>query len=70
MNQLDKLRELVTIPASVERAIESSNINNTIFKIKYMYPKTLFLKTNINNEEPELLIIVEDKAYITKNARI
>lgn len=67
MNQLDKLRELVTIPASVERAIESSNINNTIFKIKYMYPKTLFLKTNINNEEPELLIIVEDKAYITKN---
>jgi hypothetical protein len=65
MNSLDKLKQLVTIPASVERTIENQSVNNTISKIKELSSKTLFLKTNINNEEPGLIIIFEDKTYIT-----
>lgn len=67
LNELEKLHNLVTIPASVERAIESPHINDTISKIKELCPKTIFLKTNINNDEPELLIIFDNKTYITKN---
>lgn len=68
-NKLDKLHQLVTIPASVERAIESSQINDTISKIKELCPKSLFLKTNINNDKPELLIIFDNKTYITKDEK-
>lgn len=67
LDNLDKLKELVTIPASVERTIESPSINETLSKIKELSTKVLFFKCDINNEEPELLIIFEDKTYITKN---
>ena len=67
LDNLDKLKELVTIPASVERTIESPSINETLSKIKELSTKVLFFKCDINNEEPELLIIFEDKTYIARN---
>ena len=67
MNKLDNLKELVRVPASVERTIESKTINELLTKIKKLNPKTNIFKTNINNEEPELIIIYGEKVYITKN---
>lgn len=66
-NKLDKLHELVTIPMNVERTIESPTINEYLSKIKSLDPKANIFKTNINNENPELMIIFEDKVYITTN---
>lgn len=64
-DSLDKLRELVTINIGIERTIESPSINNLLSKIKELNPKINIFKTNINNEEPELLIIYDDYVYIT-----
>lgn len=67
MHQLDRLKDFVKVPASVERTIELPSINNLLDKIKELNPKTTIFKTNINNEDPELIIIIEDNVYITKD---
>lgn len=67
LDELDKLKQLVSIPVSIERAIESSSINEILSKIKELSNKVLFFKCNINTDDPELLIIFEDKTYIARN---
>ena len=64
---LDKLKELVKIPANIEYTIESPSINDILSKIKDLSSSVIFFKTNINNDNPELMIIYENKVYITKN---
>ncbi len=66
-NNLDKLKQLVNIPTKVEHTIETPSINRILSNIKELNLKSLFLKSNINNDYPELIIIYEDKVYITKN---
>lgn len=66
--KLDKLKELVTIPMSIERTIETPITNEYLTKIKKLNPRVTYFKTNINNEDEELMIIFNDSVYIIKNS--
>lgn len=65
--KLDKLKEKVTIPMSVERTIESPTINEYLAKLKELNPKVNIFKIDINNDNPELIIIFKDTTYIIRN---
>lgn len=67
--KLDKLKELVSVPMSIERTIENKTINEYLSKIKQLSSKVTIFKTNINNEDEELIIIYNDKVYIIKNEK-
>lgn len=65
-NKLEELKKLVTIPMSIERTIESKVANDLISKLKEL-TRIDILKTNINNDNIELLIIINNNVYIIKN---
>lgn len=67
LDELDKLKQLVRIPANVEHTIESPSINELLTKIKQLNPKTIFLKSDINNDNPELIILYNNNLYVTKD---
>ncbi len=63
---LDVLKDLVTLIANVEYYIEDDNVNNILTKLHNKY-KAEFLKYNIMNDEPGIIIIIDNKAYAVKN---
>lgn len=67
-NKLDDLKKMLTICVNVERAIESDEINSTAGLIKTKFPNSYILKANINNEEPSLIVFIDNYVYHINNA--
>lgn len=63
---LDFLKDLVTLIVTVDHFIEDDNVNNILAKLRNKY-KAEFLKYNIMNDEPGIIIIIDNKAYAVKN---
>ena len=57
----------MTIPVSIERAIENLSVNKILSNIKEISYDSTFIKTNINNDKIELLIIFKNRTYIINN---
>lgn len=66
-NQINELKQLMTIPVSIERAIENLSVNKLLSNIKEISYDSTFIKTNINNDKIELLIIFKNRTYIINN---
>ena len=61
--QLQVLKDYLKLPINVERYIESPELNDILKKIARMFPNSRFLKANIHDDAPHLLILINEYAY-------
>ena len=64
---LPTLKKQVTIPMNVESTIQDQLANEYLLKIYYLYPEVQFYKTDINNDNPNIIIILNNKIYSVDN---
>lgn len=62
-NKLEELRQMLTIPINIEHVIEDPDINTLLQKIATLNQQCRFLKSDINNDLLDILIIIGNKAY-------
>lgn len=67
INAIDSLKAQLTIPMSVEKTIEDPNINNYLIRIERKYKQVKFLKVDITNDYPEIIIIINNSCYFIKS---
>ena len=65
-DQLDFLRKLTSLIVNVEHYIEDEDINKLLKYLSTKY-KAKFIKYDINNDEPGIIILIDDKAYVINN---
>lgn len=61
--KLKQLREYLTIPVNVDITIEDRNIQDLLISLERIKPSVKFLKVDITNDLPELVIIEHGNAY-------
>lgn len=66
-NRLQELKRYVTIPMNVESTITDELTNEYVLKLYQLDFTTAFYKSNINNDEPQLIIVIKDRAYYISN---
>lgn len=64
---LNKLKEMVSIVASVERTIEDPEINSYLITLEKYFPNIKYLKTNIQDDNFSIIIILENNAYLIES---
>lgn len=68
VDQLAKLKRIVTIPMNVESTLVDSRAHNYLIRIKNLYPNSSFIKIDINHDRTELFITLGSKVYLVKNS--
>lgn len=68
-NRLSELKRFVTIPMNVESTITDDLTNQYILKLYQLDFTISFYKTNINNDNPQLIVVIKDKAYYVSNTQ-
>ncbi len=66
--RLSELKNYVTIPVNVESSIEDEKANFFLAKLFQLNPKMNFYKINIKNDNPEIIIIFNNRIYALPNA--
>lgn len=66
-NRLEELKRFVTIPMNVESTITDELTNEYILKLYQLDFTTSFYKSNINNDESQLVIVIKDRTYYIAN---
>ena len=64
---LKYLKDSVTVIATVDRTIEDEETNKLLIYLEKKYKQVKLLKTNINNDEVNLVILYKNIAYNIKN---
>lgn len=62
-NRLDELKRYVTLPMNVESTLEDDIANEYVIKISKLSRNTRIFKTDINNDQTNLIITISGKAY-------
>ena len=65
-DQLDFLRKLTSLIVNVEHFIENEDINKLLKYLLTQY-KAKFIKYDINNDEPGIIILIDKKVYVINN---
>ncbi len=65
-DQLDLLRKLTSLTVNVEHYIEDEDINKLLKYLLTRY-KAKFIKYDINDDEPGIIILIDNKAYVVNN---
>ena len=63
IGKLNELKRYLTIPVNVEMTIEDKRINELLLSLQKISPQMRFLKVDITNDEPNLVVVAEGHAY-------
>lgn len=60
---LNRLQRYVTIPMNVESSIQDKLANEYLLKLYLLNPKIQIYKTNINNDYPNIIVVLNNRIY-------
>ena len=60
---LHRLQRYVTIPMNVESSIQDKIANEYLLKLYLLNPKIQIYKTNINNDNPNIIVVLNNRIY-------
>ncbi len=64
---LNRLKEMVTIIAAVNRTCEDEEINYYLINLERMFPFIRFIKNDIQNDDFSIIIILGNNSYLIEN---
>ena len=68
-DKLEAFKKYLSIPVNVDHTIEDENINGILISLERIRPNIRFLKVDIKNDLPELLVIDGENVYHTTNEK-